>query len=106
MGIHVVFCSTSFYLLLFSYAMALECAEQMWIGYYLIILKSSFVVGLRHIGRKFADPYGNDVEDYAVLSSVTGTLKGSRQILEAIDLGAVDAAMEEWMATGKRAADT
>jgi hypothetical protein len=100
--VHFVYCITGTYLTLFSYSMALECAgENILVGYVLVIVNTAFVVGLRHIGRKFADPYGNDIEDYPVLLCMAGTLRGSRGILQAVTPGTVDAAMEERMATGK-----
>merc|ERR1712070_179190 len=97
--VHFVFCITGFYLILFSYAMAIECAgESIWVGYLLVIVNTAFVVGLRHIGRKFADPYGNDIEDLPIISTITATLRGSKRILQAMDLATVDAELEELMA--------
>lgn len=100
--IHLVWLLTDLYLLIFAYAMALQYkGKDMWTGYFPVVMNMIFVIGLRHIGVKFADPYGNDIEDLPVMSFVMGVLNNSRKILEAIDVGAVDAAMEEDMLNGK-----
>ena len=60
--------------------------------------KSSFffcaVVGLRLLGQKMIDPYGNDYEDLSVITFVTTCLDISRICLSSHDQGPVNKDLE------------
>jgi len=50
---------------------------------FIMFLQSSFVIGLRAIGRKLSGPFGDDYEDLSVMSHITYTWKHSSRILVA-----------------------
>ena len=41
----------------------------------IVFLQCIFVVGLRSLGTKMIDPYGDDLEDLSVINYVEGTLE-------------------------------
>jgi predicted membrane chloride channel (bestrophin family) len=47
----------------------------------IVILQSIFVIGLRMLGRKLVDPYGDDLEDLSVLHYVKTAWQRSQHIL-------------------------
>ena len=47
----------------------------------IVLLQCIFVVGLRSLGNKMIDPYGDDLEDLSVLTFVEGTLETVEVIL-------------------------
>mmetsp|Transcript_26633 Transcript_26633/g.50260 ORF Transcript_26633/g.50260 Transcript_26633/m.50260 type:complete len:360 (-) Transcript_26633:58-1137(-) len=49
----------------------------------LVFLQAIFVVGLRVLGQKMIDPYGDDVEDLSVLTYIYTTLENCQIILSA-----------------------
>lgn len=49
----------------------------------IVFLQCIFVVGLRSLGNKLIDPYGDDLEDLSVITFVEGTLGASDVILRA-----------------------
>ena len=84
--IHMVYLLTSVYLPLFSYSMALSepntpCPEA--VGGMLVLLNLIFVIGIRVLGSKLADPFGSDVEDLSTMHYVSSTNAASLHILHA-----------------------
>lgn len=49
----------------------------------IVFLQSIFVVGLRVLGQKMIDPYGDDLEDLSVITYVSTTLENCSIILSA-----------------------
>jgi predicted membrane chloride channel (bestrophin family) len=49
----------------------------------IVFLQCIFVVGLRSLGTKMIDPYGDDLEDLSVINYVEGTLEICRTIMGA-----------------------
>ena len=49
----------------------------------IVLLQCIFVVGLRSLGNKLIDPYGDDLEDLSVITFVEGTLANCDVILRA-----------------------
>ncbi|KAL3924700.1 MAG: hypothetical protein SGILL_000887 [Bacillariaceae sp.] len=47
----------------------------------IVILQSFFVVGLRLLGQKLADPFGDDLEDLSIMTYVLGTIKSTKILL-------------------------
>jgi len=47
----------------------------------IVFLQAIFVVGLRVLGQKMIDPYGDDVEDFSVITYISTTLENCRIIL-------------------------
>ena len=47
----------------------------------IVLVQSIFVIGLRLLGQKMADPFGDDLEDLSVLTYVTETWVKSNRIL-------------------------
>ena len=47
----------------------------------IVLLQCIFVVGLRLLGQKMIDPFGDDLEDLSVITYVEGTLENCRIIL-------------------------
>ena len=47
----------------------------------IVFLQCIFVAGLRSLGTKMIDPYGDDLEDLSVINYVEGTLEISRTIM-------------------------
>ena len=45
-----------------------------------ILLQCAFVIGLRLLGQKMVDPYGDDYEDLSVITYIESTLINSRII--------------------------
>lgn len=48
----------------------------------MVLVQAIFVVGLRLLGQKMTDPYGEDWEDLSVITYVTTTIENCRIILE------------------------
>jgi hypothetical protein len=46
-----------------------------------VFLQCTFVVGLRSLGTKMIDPYGDDLEDLSVINYVEGTLENCSGIM-------------------------
>lgn len=46
-----------------------------------MFLQCIFVAGLRSLGTKMIDPYGDDLEDLSVINYVEGTLEICRTIM-------------------------
>jgi predicted membrane chloride channel (bestrophin family) len=61
----------------------------------IVVLQSIFVIGLRLLGQKMVDPYGDDLEDLSVLHYIRETWQKSNRILAAQRPEAVDPAVEE-----------
>jgi len=47
----------------------------------IVVLQSAFVIGLRLVGQKMVDPFGDDLEDLSVLSYIVITIQECRLIL-------------------------
>eukprot|EP00549_Striatella_unipunctata_P015902 CAMPEP_0118681696 /NCGR_PEP_ID=MMETSP0800-20121206/5081_1 /TAXON_ID=210618 ORGANISM="Striatella unipunctata, Strain CCMP2910" /NCGR_SAMPLE_ID=MMETSP0800 /ASSEMBLY_ACC=CAM_ASM_000638 /LENGTH=375 /DNA_ID=CAMNT_0006578019 /DNA_START=44 /DNA_END=1171 /DNA_ORIENTATION=+ len=61
----------------------------------IVMLQNIFVIGLRVLGLKMADPYGDDIEDLSVMHYVTFTYIMSNRILASLPPGPVDAKVED-----------
>mmetsp|Transcript_37448 Transcript_37448/g.45740 ORF Transcript_37448/g.45740 Transcript_37448/m.45740 type:complete len:416 (-) Transcript_37448:224-1471(-) len=48
---------------------------------FVVLLQAIFVIGLRVLGQKFADPFGSDLEDLSVMHYCNNTWKLSKRIL-------------------------
>merc|ERR1719456_369563 len=96
--VHLVYFLSIFYLPLFAYAIA--CNTEEGFGWIAVLLNNMFVIGLRSIARILADPYGDDLEDLAVMDYVEVMLKGTRALLEAPEVPPLDAELEERMLLG------
>lgn len=59
-----------------------------------VLVQSIFVVGLRLLGQKMIDPYGDDLEDLMVITIVTTCIEITRICLSSHDQGQVDPNME------------
>jgi len=66
----------------------------------IVILQSTFVIGLRLLGQKMVDPYGDDLEDLSVLSYVKCAIEECQMILSAKNnVTDIDESLEKKMAT-------
>jgi predicted membrane chloride channel (bestrophin family) len=61
----------------------------------IVLLQSIFVIGLRLLGQKMVDPYGDDFEDLSVMYYVKNTWQRSNRILAAQLPGPVSPELEE-----------
>jgi len=80
--IHFLVLLSALYLPLFAIdtANAAGWGEDVYIGLdilngVIVFLQCIFVVGLRSLGTKMIDPYGDDLEDLSVINYVEGTLE-------------------------------
>jgi len=48
----------------------------------IVMVQAIFVIGLRLLGQKMSDPFGDDLEDLSVLHYVTTAWKRSNKMLE------------------------
>uniref|UniRef100_A0A7S0AQD4 Uncharacterized protein n=1 Tax=Minutocellus polymorphus TaxID=265543 RepID=A0A7S0AQD4_9STRA len=78
------------YLPLFAISSALSAgtgSEAYWVNDVvtglIIFTQCTFVIGLRLLGQKMSNPYGDDVEDLSVMHYVNFTWRMSRRMLEA-----------------------
>lgn len=81
---HLVHTNTRIFLVLFSYAMAvtpLVATEDEITSAIVVIFMGTFVIGLRELGLELMDPFGTDLEDFTVLTFVTGSIENSRRLL-------------------------
>lgn len=67
----------------------------------IVLVQSVFVVGLRFLGQKMIDPFGDDYEDLSVLTYVYTTVGKCRTILDAPNQADVVPAMEEMLTKKK-----
>jgi predicted membrane chloride channel (bestrophin family) len=61
----------------------------------IVLLQAIFVIGLRMLGRKMVDPYGDDLEDLSVLTYIHTAWQRSQTLLHAQFPEDVDVHMEE-----------
>ena len=61
----------------------------------IVMLQAIFVIGLRMLGQKLIDPFGDDLEDLSVLHYIKSTWATSNRILSAQFTDALDPIMEE-----------
>jgi hypothetical protein len=61
----------------------------------IVLLQSIFVIGLRLLGQKMVDPYGDDLEDLSVIYYVKSTWQTSNRMLAAQLPGPVSPELEE-----------
>ena len=80
--IHFLVLLSALYLPLFAIDTAYSAGwgEETYIGLdilngIIVFLQCIFVVGLRSLGTKMIDPYGDDLEDLSVINYVEGTLE-------------------------------
>lgn len=52
----------------------------------IVVLQAIFVVGLRLLGQKLSDPFGDDLEDLSILTYVEGTIKNTQILLNQASL--------------------
>ena len=86
--VHFLVLLSALYLPLFAVdaAYASGWGDAKWIGIdilqgTIVFLQCIFVTGLRSLGTKMIDPYGDDVEDLSVINYVEGTLEICRTIM-------------------------
>ena len=60
-----------------------------------VVLQAIFVIGLRILGQKVNDPYGDDTVDLSVIYYITFTWQMSNRILNSLHPSEVDAQVEE-----------
>jgi predicted membrane chloride channel (bestrophin family) len=87
--IHFITLLTALYLPLQAISAALNAGtgdETHWtadlIAGLIVVLQSVFVIGLRTLGQKMSDPYGDDLIDLSVIHYVTFTWTMSNRVLE------------------------
>jgi predicted membrane chloride channel (bestrophin family) len=88
--VHFICLLTALYLPLFAVSAAYRAGtggNVYWtadlIGGLVVVLQAIFVIGLRILGQKMSDPYGDDLVDLSVIFFVTFTWTMSNRILEA-----------------------
>ncbi|KAL3789006.1 hypothetical protein HJC23_012711 [Cyclotella cryptica] len=86
--IHFLVLLSAIYLPLFAIdtAVAAGWGEDKYIGldimnFIIVLLQGIFVVGLRSLGTKMIDPYGDDLEDLSVILYVESTLENCSAIM-------------------------
>jgi predicted membrane chloride channel (bestrophin family) len=98
--IHFLCLLSTLYLPLFAASNAFKAGEELhytadFLSGLIVLLQSTFVIGLRMLGRKMVDPYGEDLEDLSVLHYVTSAWHRSQCILHTRFPETVDAALEK-----------
>lgn len=100
--VHFISLLSALYLPLFAVSAALDAGtgeDVYWVSDVvsglIVLLQAIFVIGLRVLGQKMSDPYGEDVEDLSVIHYVTFTWKMSSRIMEAENPEALSASEEE-----------
>lgn len=97
--VHFISLLTALYLPLFAISAAYKVGvgtEVFWLGDFLVllvvVLQAIFVNGLRLLGQKMSDPFGDDLTDLSVIFYVTFTWTMSNRILESayVDTGEKD----------------
>ena len=97
--VHFITLLTALYLPLFAVSAAYKVGsgiEVFWFGDILVllvvVLQAIFVNGLRLLGQKMSDPFGDDLTDLSVIFYVTFTWTMSNRILESayVDTGEND----------------
>lgn len=88
--IHFLCLLSAFYLPLFAVDNAYNAGvggDAHWIAdvmsLLIVTLQAIFVIGLRILGQKMADPYGDDLEDLSVLHYIKSAWQTSNRILAA-----------------------
>ena len=69
----------------------------------IVLMQTIFVIGLRMLGRKMVDPYGDDLEDLSVLRFVKTAWLRSNRILVTRFPGEVSPELEEQLERQKKA---
>ena len=99
--IHFLCLLSTFYLPLFAIDSAYSAGAGAGVHWTLdvvcgliVVLQAIFVVGLRVLGQKMVDPYGDDLEDLSVIQYVKAAWRTSNRILAAQCPGEVSSDME------------
>jgi predicted membrane chloride channel (bestrophin family) len=83
--IHFIVVLTTLYLPLFAVTMAVQIGDSWWTGDVIagliVVLQAIFVIGLRVLGMKMNDPFGDDLIDLSVMHYVDFTWTQSNRIL-------------------------
>lgn len=85
--IHFLCMLTALYLPLFATDNAFKAGwgNSHWgvevVSALIVITQNVFVVGLRILGQRMTDPFGEDLEDLSVITYINGTLENSRIVL-------------------------
>ncbi|CAB9524240.1 expressed unknown protein [Seminavis robusta] len=100
--IHFLCLLSAVYLPLFAANAAFEAGtggETHWswdvLSFLVVLVQAIFVIGLRLLGQKMVDPFGDDVEDLSVMYYVTETWQKSNRMLAASYPSAVSPETEE-----------
>merc|ERR1712157_107265 len=85
MGVHFLMLLPIFYLPIFALDNAFSAGKDAPIGIdvlngFIVLMQCVFVVGLRVLGQRMVDPYGDDSEDLSVITYVETTLQHCRTI--------------------------
>jgi len=97
---HFVYMMSVVYMPLFAYAAANSTSSadrstsHELIGIFAVLLNNLFVLGLRGLGRKMQDPFGDELEDLSVLKYVVRCTKTTFRLLKTMENPPVDLEME------------
>jgi predicted membrane chloride channel (bestrophin family) len=87
--VHFICLLTAMYLPLFAVSVAFKAGTgdtMFWtadlVGGLVVLFQSMFVIGLRVLGQKMSDPFGDDLIDFSVIFYCTFTWRMSNRILE------------------------
>jgi predicted membrane chloride channel (bestrophin family) len=100
--VHFICLLSALYLPLFAVSQAYNAGtgdDVFWtadlLAGLIVFLQSVFVIGLRLLGQKMSDPFGDDLEDLSVMHYINFTWMQSNRILQSSAPSELDAAEEE-----------
>jgi Bestrophin, RFP-TM, chloride channel len=90
--VHFICLLTALYLPLFAITQGINAgtgADSHWVvdvvAGLVVFLQSIFIIGLRIVGQKVSDPYGDDLVDFSVMFFIQFTWTQSNRILNSMD---------------------
>jgi predicted membrane chloride channel (bestrophin family) len=86
--VHFIMLLSTLYLPIFAMSIAAGAVEaDSWladaVSGLIVFLQALFVIGLRILGQKLSDPYGEDLEDLSVMQYVNVACRASQRIMAA-----------------------